>query len=134
MLADHKLNSLTGEIIAAAIEVHRTLGPGLLESTYKICLHYELSLRNIRFVAEHSMPLVYKQIAIESAYRADLLVEDAVVVELKSAHQVAPVHKAQILTYMRLASCPLGLIINFNVTKLTDGVARLILPRTPPRR
>jgi GxxExxY protein len=118
MLADHKVNSLTERIIAAAIEVHRAIGPGLLESPYKTCLQYELSARNIRFVAEQPIPLVYKELAIDAVYRVDLIVEDMLVVELKAVKQLIPLHEAQVLTYMKLTGHSVGLLINFNVSKL----------------
>ena len=134
MLVDTRFNQLTHRVIEAAITVHRSLGPGLLESPYKTCLCYELAERKIAFVTERSIPVTYKDVRLDGCYRVDLIVEDAVVVELKSLDQVAPIHKAQVLTYMRLASCPVGLIINFNVTKLIDGVTRLILPGNSLRR
>jgi GxxExxY protein len=134
MLIDTRFNHVTHRVIEGAIAVHRTLGPGLLESSYKTCLCYELAERKVRFAAERTIPVTYKDVRLEGGYRVDLIVEDAVVVELKSLDQIAPIHKAQALTYMKLADCPVGLIINFNVTKLTDGVTRLILPGSVPRR
>jgi len=128
MLADHRLNALTGEVIAAAIEVHRAIGPGLLESPYKICMQYELARRNIKFVTEHPIPLVYKELRIDAVYRADFIVADAVIVELKAVAQLMPVHEAQVLTYMKLTERPVGLLINFSVNKLVNGVRRLMLP------
>src|SRR5687768_1316923 len=129
MTADPTLNHITAEITGAAIEVHRVLGPGLLESTYLPCLEYELGARQLRFVTGQTVPIVYKGIALNTAYRIDLLVEDLVIVELKSVERVLPVHQAQALTYLRLTGCPLGLLINFNVPKLVDGVKRLINTR-----
>jgi GxxExxY protein len=129
MLVETRFDHVTHEIIAAAVAVHRALGPGLLESAYKTCLCYELAERNIRFAKESSIPVTYKNVRIEVCYRVDLIVEDSVVVELKSVDQIAPIHQAQVLTYMKLTGCPLGLIINFNVPKLTDGVKRLLSPR-----
>jgi GxxExxY protein len=134
MLADTSFNHITHQIIEAAIAVHRTLGPGPLESPYKMCLCYELAERKVRFVTERSIPVTYKDVRLDGCYRVDLIVEEAIVVELKSVDQIAPIHTAQVLTYMRLARCPVGLIINFNVEKLTSGVKRLILPGGPPRR
>ena len=135
MLADASFNHITSEIIGAAIEVHRTLGPGLLESTYMPCLQFELSERKLRFVAGRSVPIVYKGTALDAMYRIDLLVEDLVVVELKSVERLLPVHQAQVLTYLGLTGCPAGLLINFNVPKLIDGVKRLINARAEtPRR
>ena len=129
MLADLPFNPLTHEILSAAIEVHRTLGPGLLESAYMPCLQYEFAVRKMRFVPERSVAIVYKGITLDTRYRIDLIVEDTVVVEIKSIEQVLPVHKAQALTYLILTGCPAGLLINFNVARLIDGVTRLIHPR-----
>ena len=129
MLADVPFNAVTHEILSAAIEVHRTLGPGLLESAYTPCLQYELALRKVRFVSERSVAIVYKEITLDTRYRIDLIVEDMVVVEVKSIEQESPVHRAQVLTYLQLTGCPAGLLINFNVAKLMDGVTRLINPR-----
>jgi GxxExxY protein len=134
MTADASFNHITGEIIGAAIEVHRVLGPGLLESTYMPCLEYELGARKLRFVTGRTVPIVYKGIALNTAYRIDLLVEDIVIVELKSVERVLPVHQAQVLTYLHLTGCPLGLLINFNVAKLVDGVSRLINTRAEGSR
>jgi len=128
MLADLPFNAVTHEIISGAIEVHRTLGPGLLESAYMPCLQYELALRKSRFVAERSVAIVYKGMTLDTRYRIDLIVEDIVVVEVKSIDQTLPVHKAQVLTYLQLTGCPAGLLINFNVAKLIDGVTRLLHP------
>lgn len=121
-------NHLTHVIIGSAIAVHRTLGPGLLESTYQQCLQVELASHALRFVVQHAVPIVYKGAALDASYRIDLIVEDLVVVEVKSVAALAPVHQAQLLTYLRLTGCPTGLLINFNVPRLTDGVKRLINP------
>lgn len=129
MLVEATFNVITGQIIGAAIEVHRALGPGLLESTYMPCLQFELAARSLRFVAEQSVPIVYKGMTLETKYRVDFIVEDVVVVELKSVDRLLPVHQAQVLTYMGLTGCPAGLLINFNVARLIDGVKRLIRPR-----
>jgi GxxExxY protein len=120
------LNALTGQIIGAAIEVHRHLGPGLLESSYTRCLHHELRSRHIKFVEERAVPLAYKGLVLDASYRVDLLVEDAVIVELKCVEALASIHEAQLLTYLRLTNCPVGLLINFNVPKLIDGVKRRV--------
>jgi len=119
---------ITGQIIGAAIEVHRILGPGLLESTYRQCLRFELAARNLRFAAERAVPILYKGLELDAHYRIDLLVEELVVVEIKSSDGLLPVHEAQALTYMRLIGSPAGLLINFNVPKLVEGVRRLINP------
>jgi GxxExxY protein len=129
VLADVPFNRITHEILSAAIEVHRTVGPGLLESVYTPCLQYELALRKLRFVAERSVAIVYKDITLDTRYRIDLIVEDTVVVEVKSIEQTLPVHKAQVLTYLQLTGCPAGLLINFNVARLIDGVTRFLHPR-----
>jgi GxxExxY protein len=126
MLIDAAFNEVTERIIGAAIEVHRTLGPGLLESIYMPCLQFELAARQLRWVSQHAVPIVYKGMTLGSAYRIDLIVEDLVVVELKSVERLLPVHQAQVLTYARLVNCPVGLLINFNSPKLVDGVKRLI--------
>ena len=126
MLVEATFNRTTHEIIGAAIEVHRNLGPGLLESVYMPCIQYELATRKLRFVAERSIPIIYKEMQLDAKYRIDLLVEDVVIVEVKSIDCVMEIHKAQVLTYMRLTGCPAGLLINFNVAKLIDGVTRLI--------
>jgi len=117
-----------------AIEVHRTLGPGLLESIYTPCLHAELAARQLRFVTQRAIPIVYKGMRLESSYRVDLIVADLVVVELKSTTALLPVHQAQVLTYLEITKCPAGLLINFNVPRLMDGVKRLINPRATRRR
>ena len=121
-------NDVTREILGAAIEVHRTLGPGLLESTYMPCLQFELRARNLRFVAQRTIPVVYKGMALETSYRIDLIVEDLVVVEVKSVASLLPVFEAQLLTYLHVTRCPAGLLINFNVPRLMDGVKRKINP------
>ena len=126
MLIDAPFNAVTGEVIAAAIEVHRVLGPGLLESAYSPCLQYELSVRKLRFVTQQRLPIVYKDIILDASYRLDFVVEDLVIVELKYVAAVLPVHEAQLLTYLGLSGHPVGLLINFNVPKLVSGVKRVI--------
>ncbi len=118
---------LTGKIIACAIEVHRLLGPGLLESAYQQCLAHELHLQGIEFRVQYPLTVLYKGIQIDCGYRLDLLVEQEVVVELKSVEELAPIHQAQILTYMKLAEVDTGLLINFNETKLRHGIKRFKL-------
>ena len=117
---------LTHEIIGAAIEVHRTLGPGLLESAYEECLARELKLRRIPFERQKPIPLVYKDVKLDCGYRIDLLVDSRVVVELKAVEALAPVHDAVVLTYLRLSDCRIGLLINFNIAVLRDGIRRLV--------
>src|ERR1035438_7474320 len=120
------LNEITRGIIAAAIEVHRHLGPGLLESAYQECLCYELSRMGLSFSREVHLPVSYKGIQLDCSYRIDLLVEDAVVVKLKSEEQVLPVHSAQVLTYLKASHNEVGLLINFNVPVLKDGIKRIV--------
>ena len=120
-------NELTHSIIGAAIEVHRTLGPGLLESAYEECIARELTLRGLSFERQKALPVVYKEVKLECGYRVDLLVEGRVIVELKSVEALAPVHDAIVLTYLRLSGAPIGLLINFNVAVLKDGLKRFIL-------
>ena len=129
MLAQPPFHHVTRDVIAAAIEVHRDLGPGLLESAYATCLQRELTARRLAFVTERRIPLAYKGVALDCHYRLDLLVHDAVVVEVKAIAEVLPIHQAQVLTYLRLANLPVGLVINFNVDKLVKGVKRVINPR-----
>ena len=120
-------NEITHEIIGAAMEVHKRLGPGLLESAYEECLSHELRLRNLRVEQQLGVPVVYKEVKLECGYRLDLLVEGRVVVELKSIVGLAPIHEAIILTYLRLSGHKIGFLINFNVTVLKDGVRRFIV-------
>jgi GxxExxY protein len=117
---------ITGEIIGAAIEVHRELGPGLLESSYEICLARELDLRGISFEFEKPLPLEYKGVRLDCGYRLDLLVAGAVIVEVKSVEKLAPIHDAQLLTYLKLTGVKVGLLINFNVVVLKAGLKRLV--------
>jgi GxxExxY protein len=124
------LKVLTGEIIGAAIEVHRYLGPGLLESAYTKCLMRELSLRGMRFKHECPLPVAYKGVRLDSGYRVDLLVEDAVVVEVKAVESLAKIHEAQLITYLRLGGWTVGLLINFNVDVLRNGIRRRVLNLT----
>jgi len=119
-------NDISGKIIGAAIEVHRKLGPGLLESAYEECLCCEMALRGIKFERQVPLPLNYKGVDLDCGYRLDLLVEDKVIVELKSIETLEPIHDAQLLTYLKLRNARLGLIINFNVMMLKDGVRRLV--------
>lgn len=123
------INKITEKIIGCAIEVHKQLGPGLLESTYETCLCYEIGKTGLTVQEQVAMPLVYKEIHLEHGYRLDLIVENAVVVEVKMTEAIAAVHVAQTLTYLKLSGAKIGLIINFNVLKLTDGIKRLI-PRS----
>lgn len=121
-----RLNKITENIIGAAIQVHRTLGPGLLESAYVACLAYELGKRGLSTEEQKPVPLVYEQVKLECGYRIDLLVERSVVVEVKSVEALAPIHEAQVMSYLRLSGCKLALLINFNVVVLKDGIRRFI--------
>ena len=120
-------NDLTAAVIGAAIEVHRALGPGLLESAYEECLCREVSLQGIRFERQKHLPVEYKGLRLDCGYRLDLLVEDSVVVEVKAVEGLAPIHEAQLLTYLKLTGCKVGLLLNFNLPTLKDGVRRLVL-------
>jgi len=123
-----KASGLTKTIIGAAIEVHRKMGPGLLESIYEWCLLRELEIRGLTAVNQEQVMVEYKQFKREEQLRFDLLVEDCVLVDVKAVVKLRPIHKAQLLSYMRLLNVPLGLLINFHEIKLTEGVQRLILP------
>jgi len=126
-MTQRKINEITREIIGAAIEVHRALGPGLLESAYCLCLCRELALRRVPFRREVPLPVEYKELKLECGYRLDLLVDERVVVEAKAIEELLPVHDAQLLTYMRLGGWKIGLLINFNVPVLTKGIRRRVL-------
>jgi GxxExxY protein len=118
------INQITQKIIGCAIEVHKILGPGLLESVYEECLAFELSSQRLLVERQVPLPVVYKNIELECGYRIDILVEDSVIIELKSIEELMPVHEAQILTYMKLTNKEVGLLINFNVTLLKEGIVR----------
>ena len=120
------LNEITEQIITSSIEIHKQLGPGLLESAYEACLLYDLSEVGLKVETQKHMPLVYKEVALDCGYRLDLLVEDKVVVELKSVEKLLPIHEAQLLSYLKLAKCQVGLLINFNVKLLKNGIKRLV--------
>ena len=120
-------NEITEVVIGAAIEVHRTLGPGLLESAYVQCLCYELQLRSMPFRLELPLPVQYKGLKLECGYRVDMLVADTVVVEVKAVERMVPVHEAQLLTYLRLGGWKIGLLINFNVPVLREGIIRRVM-------
>ena len=121
------VNELTHAIIEAAMEVHRTVGPGLLELAYEECLCKELTLQHIPFIRQYPVPMSYKGVQLDCGYRLDLLVADAVVVELKSVEALEPIHEAQLLTYLRLGGWNVGLLINFNVAFLKEGIKRCVL-------
>ena len=121
-----ELNRITQSIIGAAIEVHKNLGPGLLESAYEACLVYELLKMGIQVEQQKPLPLVYKQVTLDCGYRLDILVEGNVVVEVKSVDILLPIHEAQLLSYLKLTGCKVGLLINFNVKVLTHGIIRKV--------
>lgn len=121
-----EVNKITETIIGCAIEVHRHLGPGLLESTYEECLFYELLNADLFAERQKPVPVVYKEVKLECGYRMDLLVENSVIVELKTVDAINPVHEAQLLTYMKFSNKRLGLLLNFNVLLLKDGIRRYI--------
>lgn len=124
MAAGTKINIVTGIIVDAAMKVHTALGPGLLESAYEVCLTHELRKRKLNVMTQVVMPVVYDGVALDKAYRIDLLVE-GVVVEIKTVAKVMPVHLAQVLSYLRLGGHPVGLLLNFQVARLRDGVVRV---------
>ena len=126
MLTNHPLNPVTSTIIKCAIEVHRVLGPGLLESIYTTCLTYELRSEGLRVETQLRLPVKYKCLTFDCGYTLDLLVEDGVIVEVKSVAAIAPVHPQQLLTYMKVTGREIGLLINFNVPTLKQGIRRLI--------
>ena len=120
-------DNLTERIIGCAIEVHRALGPGLLESAYEDCLCHELRENRIQYRRQITLPVSYKSVQLESGFRIDLLVEDRVVLELKAVEQILPVHEAQLLTYLKLGRFPIGLLMNFHVPVLKQGIRRMVL-------
>jgi GxxExxY protein len=122
-----EFDDLSNRVIGCAIEVHRVLGPGLLESTYEQCLAYELRQAGIDFKLQHPLPVQYKGVRLDCGYRVDVLVQDQLILELKSVDTVLGIHQAQLLTYMKLAGIKTGLLINFNVMKLKDGIKRFVL-------
>ena len=117
---------LTEEIIGAAIEVHKKLGPGLLESAYQACLGYELRLRKLKLESQKPLPIFYKDVILDCGYLLDFVVNDQVIIEIKSVAKIAPIHEAQLLSYLKMSGLQRGLLINFNVKMLKDGIRRLI--------
>jgi GxxExxY protein len=120
------LNELTAIIVDASLKVHRALGPGLLESTYETCLAYELQQRGLTIEQQKHLPIIYGELKIENCYRLDIVVENKVIVEVKAVETLIPLHHAQLLTYLKLAACKVGLLINFNVKMLREGVKRIV--------
>ena len=121
------LNAISYAIIGAAYKVHSALGPGLLESTYEVCREYELLEKGFKVVPQKALPVVYNNIKLYAGYRIDLLAEDSIIVEIKSVDEIAPIHKAQTITYLKLSGKKLGLLINFNVTNIGQGIKRFVL-------
>jgi GxxExxY protein len=121
-----EVNKITRRIIDAAIAVHRELGPGLLESTYEACLAYELVERGMKVEPQKALPVKYRDVRLDCGYRIDLLVEESIIVELKSVEHLEPIHQAQLLSYLKLSGCKVGLLINFNVNMLKNGIKRLV--------
>ncbi|MCB9197108.1 MAG: GxxExxY protein [Flavobacteriales bacterium] len=119
-------NEVSNKIIGAAIEVHRQLGPGLLESSYETCLAYELRQNGLNIQTQVTLPLIYKEVKLDAGYRIDILVENKVIVEIKAVDSLADIHTAQLLTYLKLKDLRLGLLINFNSVKVIDGIKRIV--------
>lgn len=124
-ISNMDINELTGKIIGAAIEVHKSLGPGLLESAYEECLCYELDTRKISYERQKSLPVVYKGVRLDCGYRLDIVVANKVIIEIKACDSLQPIHEAQLLTYLRLAGIKVGLLMNFNVPVLKEGIRRM---------
>ena len=120
------INQLSSQIIGAAIEVHKTLGPGLLESAYEECLCHELHLHGVSLERQKQLPVLYKGKRLDCGYRLDIVVEKAIILELKSCEKIEPIHKAQLLTYLKLSGLTLGLILNFNVPVIKNGIVRMV--------
>lgn len=123
---DYDINQLSSRVIGACIEVHKCLGPGLLESAYGECLRHELQLQKVSFEAEKPLPVVYKGIRLDCGYRLDFVVENKLILELKAVETLHPIHEAQLLTYLKLSGLKLGLLINFNVPYLKQGIRRMV--------
>ena len=119
-------NEISSKIIGAAIEVHKQLGPGLLESTYETCLAYELKQMGLDVKQQQALPVVYKEVKLDAGYRIDLLIENKVIIEIKSVEALADIHTAQLLTYLKLKDLKLGLLINFNSVRVVDGLKRIV--------
>jgi GxxExxY protein len=126
MNSSEQLNVITEQIIGAAIDVHRALGPGLLESAYEACLMFELVSRGMKVEQQRPLPVIYRDVNLDCGYRLDLVVENAVVIELKAIDKILPIHRAQLLSYLKLSGMKIGLLINFHTKMLKDGVIRLV--------
>lgn len=123
----HELNNLSYKIIGCAFKVHTELGPGLLESTYEVCLEYELTKSGLYVERQKALPVIYNHLQMEAGYRIDLLVNDKLLIELKAVDAIAPVHKAQVMTYLKLSGLQLGLLLNFNVVDMKTGITRIVM-------
>jgi GxxExxY protein len=139
MTEQETLNQITEHIIGAAVAVHRALGPGLLESAYEACLAFELAQRGLKVEQQKPLPVLYREVKLDCAYRLDLLIEETVIVEIKAVDRLSPIHQAQLLSYLKLSGCKVGLLINFNVRVLKDGIRRMVndfpdSPRPPRTR
>jgi GxxExxY protein len=119
-------NIISGIIVQEAVHIHQSIGPGMLESAYSRCMAYRLSLRGLHVLSEVPVPLIFEEVNLECGYRADLLIEDKVIIEIKSIETIAPIHLAQTLTYLRLLNCRLGIIANFNTILMKDGIRRVV--------
>ena len=126
MTESEQLNGITEQIIGAAVDVHRALGPGLLESAYEACLMFELVSRGLKVEQQRALPVAYRDVKLDCGYRLDLVVENQVVVELKAVDELVPIHKAQLLSYLKLSGLKVGLLINFHTKMLKDGIVRLV--------
>ncbi|BBO17474.1 conserved hypothetical protein [Candidatus Brocadia pituitae] len=126
MNQEERLNKITETIIGVAIGIHKALGPGLLESAYEACMVYDLIQSDLKVEQQKPLPVIYREVKLECGYRLDLLIENEVVVEIKSVEKLLPIHKAQLMSYLKLSDCKVGLLINFNVEALKDGIQRVV--------
>ena len=126
-MPDQTIDLFTESIIGAAIEVHKALGPGLLESAYESCLAFELTQRGFDVIQQHPLPLTYKAIKMDCGYRIDLFVNHKVIIEIKSVQKILPIHEAQLMSYLKLSGCSVGLLLNFNSMRLIDGITRRVM-------
>ena len=120
------IEEIATKIVAAAIKVHSVLGPGLLESSYQKCMEYELKKDGLRVECEVALPIIYEKVRIDAGYRIDMIVEDAVIIENKTVEKIMPIHEAQLLTYLKMTDCKIGFILNWNVTRMKDGIKRMV--------